>query len=127
MPETSPIQPGRLREAREYLGLTREDVAKVLPCPPQFIESLENGTTGRIKGKVVRRLMKLYRRPLWWLCGETRFQPSQDTLRKVENLTPGDREAVLDFMEFLQDAGAPPSRKAVPRPVAAPDGTEEET
>lgn len=110
MPDHDAVQPGRLREAREYLGFTREQVATVLHCSPLLIEAMENGTAGP-GPELAAKLVNLYRRPLWWLCGETRFQPSEDLLHKVEGLHPGDREVILDFAEWLQDAGPAPRRE----------------
>lgn len=108
------IQPSRLHEAREYMGLTLEQVAGKLGCPVQLISELETGAS--YPGPPVAiRLGRLYRRPRWWLCGETRFQPSRGLLRKVEGLMPGDREAVLDFAEWLQGACLPrPVKRDVP-------------
>lgn len=100
MPE---VVPARFREAREYIGLTVQDVATAIPCSPLLIEALEAG--GADPGpEMLDRLGRLYRRPVAWLLGETTFQPSPGVLRLVKNLGDGDREAILDFAEFLQGA-----------------------
>lgn len=100
-------QPARLAQAREYVGFTVEQVAAALDCAPLAIAMLEAGTAAPDE-TMLERLARLYRRPVTWLQGETTFRPSPNLLRKVENLHPGDREAILDFAEWLQDAGPPP-------------------
>jgi transcriptional regulator with XRE-family HTH domain len=105
MPERMPnILPGRLLEAREYLGFTREEVASATDGQAGLIAELEAGGT-TITGEQLRKLSRLYRRPIAWFSDEYPYQPSEGLLRKVEHLTPGDREAVLDFAEFLAGAG----------------------
>ncbi len=100
------VSADRLREARVYLGLNRDDVSGAMDRERRWVDDIENGRQA-ITGEELRKLSRLYRRPVAWLCGETTFQPSPEMLRQVENLTEGDREAVLDFAEFLQGAGGP--------------------
>ena len=98
------IQSSRLREARDYVGFTREDVARACGWDVDRIITLEDGTGGPMTGLELRKLARLYRRPVAWFSGESRYQPSADLLRHVEDLHPGDREAVLDFAEWLAGA-----------------------
>lgn len=107
------VQAGRLREARELLGLTRDDVASATGWHVDRVITLEDGTGGPITGLELRKLSRLYRRPPAWFSGETTFNPGTDLLRQVEDLHPGDREVVLSFAEWLQDAGPaePPRRQ----------------
>lgn len=94
----------RLREAREYIGLGRERAAEALGCSLLLVESLENG--GAEPGpEMLERLGRIYMRPVAWFRDESGFTPSPELLRQVERLTPHDREAMLDFAEFLQGAG----------------------
>lgn len=104
----SGVKPERLREAREYLGFTREDVAGAMGWDAARLAALEDGAGGRLTGEELRKLSRLYRRPVAWLSGEDTFRPGGDLLRQVEPLSEHDREAVLDFAEFLQGAGPPP-------------------
>ena len=108
MADDPPILPARLLEAREYLGFSVDQVARALSCSPLIIEAIEAGEA-KLPGEMLRKLSRLYRRPVAWLQGEVLFQPSPELLREIENLTPGDREAILDFHEFLHDAGPAPA------------------
>ena len=97
----------RLREARVYLGFNRDDVSGAMGRERRWVDDIEHGRR-QVTGEELRKLARLYRRPVAWLCGESSFQPSPDMLRQVENLTEHDREAVLDFAEFLEGAGPAP-------------------
>jgi transcriptional regulator with XRE-family HTH domain len=110
LPDTR-ILPGRIRDAREYLGISLSQAADALGWAIGLLARIEAGEA-TITGEQLRRLMRLYRRPLGWFTGESRFTPDQALLRKVENLSEHDRSAVLEFAEFLQGAGKParPSR-----------------
>ena len=59
----------RLKEAREYVGLLQEDVASALGIPRASVSALESGKR-RVTGLEVRRLARIYRRPVGWLLGE---------------------------------------------------------
>ena len=100
-------EPSRLQQAREYLGVSHEQAAEALGWPVATLVQLEQGDT-TITGEQLRKLSRLYSRPPGWFTGEFEFEPGADVLRMVENLTEGDREAVLDFAEFLQCAGPAP-------------------
>src|ERR1035437_10055843 len=60
---------GRLREAREVLGLTQEDVAGALRIPRTSVIAMEAGRR-KVTGLELRRLGRLYRRPIEWLLGD---------------------------------------------------------
>jgi transcriptional regulator with XRE-family HTH domain len=91
----------RIRQAREYLGFSVAQAAERLRCAPMLLEAIEAGTADP-GPEMLAKLGKLYMRPVAWLKGEFRFDPSSVLVCGTEDLTPGDREAVLDFAEFLQ-------------------------
>lgn len=103
------VSADRLREARVYLGFSRDDVSRAMGRERRWVDDIEHGRQ-RVTGEELRKLSRLYRRPVEWLQGETAFQPDAGLLRQVENLAEGDREAILDFAEFLQGAGPMPGR-----------------
>jgi len=109
-----PVKADRLREARVYLGFNRDEVAAAMGRERSWVDDIEHGRT-QVTGEELRKLSRLYRRPVGWLQGQAEFQPDAGLLRQVENLTEGDREAILDFAEFLHGAGpapVPPAEQA---------------
>ena len=101
----------RLREARKYIGLLQEDVAEVLGIPRASISAVETGKR-RVSSLELRRLARLYRRPVGWLLGEEPQETDFSTplFRATAVLSEGDKEQVLRFAEFLAGAGRPSSR-----------------
>ena len=98
----------RLREAREYIGLLQEDVATALDIPRASVSAIESGKR-RVSSLELRRLGRLYRRPVAWLLGEEDAEIDMDTplRRATETLSDQDKEQVLRFAEFLAGAGRP--------------------
>jgi transcriptional regulator with XRE-family HTH domain len=117
-PETpEPVELGRrLREAREYLGLSQEQVADHLGIPRPSVSTIEAGKR-RISFLELKRLADLYRRPLSYFSGEEIPEVDETTdalFRAAKELSATDREQVLRFAQFLRTAGPAraPSRKA---------------
>lgn len=107
----------RIRQAREYVGFTVEDVAGYLGWSPVLIEGIEDGTVTPDEGRLAA-LGKLYGRPIVWFRGESRFEPGPGITRMLEDVKhPGDREAILDFAEWLQGVG--PMRERLRGDIAA--------
>ena len=97
----------RLREAREYVGLLQEDVARALDIPRASVSALESGKR-RVSSLELRRLARLYRRPVGWLLGEDLdIDMSEPLFRATASLSANDKEQVLRFAEFLAGAGRP--------------------
>jgi transcriptional regulator with XRE-family HTH domain len=102
------VKAERLREARTYLGFSLDDVSGAMNRERRWVDDIENGRQ-RITGEELRKLSRLYQRPVAWLCGESKFEPGPGIMRMLEDVKDaGDREAILDFAEFLQGAGPPP-------------------
>lgn len=100
----------RLKEAREYIGLLQEDVATALGIPRTSVHALEAGKR-KVTGLELRRLARLYRRPVGWLLGEedVNLNDAEPLFRAAAALSDTDREQVLRFAEFLAAAGKPGS------------------
>jgi transcriptional regulator with XRE-family HTH domain len=98
----------RLREAREYIGLLQEDVATALGIPRTSVHALEAGKR-KVTGLELRRLARLYRRPVGWLLGEEEIElnDAEPLFRATSALSEEDKEQVLRFAEFLAAAGKP--------------------
>lgn len=97
----------RLREAREYLGLSQEQVAEFVSIPRASVSEMEAGKRG-VNGLELRRLGRLYRRSVAWLLGEDETVAIDGALfRATATLSDQDKEQVVKFAEFLAGAGSP--------------------
>lgn len=98
----------RLREARETLGLTQADVADALGIPRTSVIAMEAGRR-KVSGLELRRLARVYRRPIEWLLAEE--TPATDAnhalFHATATLTEDDKAQVLRFAQFLASAGSP--------------------
>jgi transcriptional regulator with XRE-family HTH domain len=98
----------RLRQARETLGLTQADVAGALGIPRTSLLAIEAGRR-KVTGLELRRLARIYRRPIEWLLGgEPPAVNAEDALfHATATLSADDKAQVLRFAQFLASAGAP--------------------
>ncbi|MDR0417785.1 MAG: helix-turn-helix transcriptional regulator [Propionibacteriaceae bacterium] len=102
----------RLRQAREYLDFTQEEVAAALGCARTTVTDIESGRR-KVSAAELSRLAKLYNRPAGWLLGEQELASAgvEGALyARVRELSDEDREQVLRFAEFLATANARPPR-----------------
>lgn len=103
----------RLRESREYLGLSQQEVADLLGLSRPAITHMEAGKR-KVSTLELRELARLYRRPFEWLVGEASDRNvaddelTQALYRTTRELSDRDRAQLLRFAEFLSDAGGPP-------------------
>jgi transcriptional regulator with XRE-family HTH domain len=109
---------GRLRQAREYFGLSQEAVAEVLGVPRASVSAMEAGRR-KVSSLELRDLARLYKRPLDWFYSDATEPITEDEavsalFRATRNLTQEDKEQVLRFAEFLKGAGQAPPRRRSP-------------
>jgi transcriptional regulator with XRE-family HTH domain len=110
-----PIELGRrLRDAREFLGLSQEQVADFLGMPRPSVSAMEAGKR-RVSFQEMNRIAQLYRRPLSYFSGDDVNEgdaTSEALFRATQDLSSTDREQVLRFAQFLRNAGPakPPPR-----------------
>ncbi|WP_226920592.1 helix-turn-helix transcriptional regulator [Georgenia subflava] len=105
----------RIREARESLGLTQEEVSGALGIPRTSVHAMETGKRG-VSALELRRLARLYQRRVEWLLGEDEAPVAAADgalYRATRDLSIEDKDQVLRFAEFLA-AGAVPRG---PRPT----------
>ncbi|SRR5712691_459846 len=104
----------RLREAREFLGLSQESVADALGVPRASVSAMESGRR-KVSSLELRDLANLFRRPLEWFYGGAEPIPEDETVtalfRATKGLTTQDKEQLLRFAEFLKGAGQAPARR----------------
>lgn len=94
----------RLRQAREYLGLSQEEVAQQMGLPRPAVSQIEHGNR-RVDAIELSKFAKLYQRPVSYFTGEEPVgEPPQIELlkRAASELSDKDRDEVLRFAEFLR-------------------------
>src|SRR6266576_192621 len=99
----------RMKEAREYLELSQDEVAKVLKVPRSAISLMEAGQR-KVDAIELQKLAEIYQRPVGFFIGETAspapiLEAVQHLARAASILTDQDREELLRFAEFLQARG----------------------
>ena len=99
----------RLRESREYLGLSQEFVAEKLGIPRASISAFETGKR-KVSSLELKQLAHLYKRSVSSLLEEDEFaqevQQADATIhalfRTAQKLSEKDREQLLKFAQFLR-------------------------
>ncbi len=96
----------RLREAREYLGFSQEEVAAFLGVPRSALSLMETGQR-KVDALELKKLAGLYKRPVGYFTGEETEDISigadvKHLARKVSDLSPEDREELSRFADFLR-------------------------
>jgi transcriptional regulator with XRE-family HTH domain len=105
----------RIREAREYLGLSQEFVADQLGIPRASVSAIETGKR-KVGSLELKELARLLRRPVSYFLGEGADEvEGEETFRALyrtaRSLSEQDREQVLRFAQFLRHAGKMPLRE----------------
>jgi len=95
----------RLKEAREYLGLSQEEVARKLGIPRAAVSLIESGQR-KIDALELKKLASVYQRNVADLTGDAAPPPANtrfDLLKRaVAELSIEDQSEVLNFAEFLR-------------------------
>jgi transcriptional regulator with XRE-family HTH domain len=98
----------RLKQAREYVGLKQEDVAKKLGIPRSALSNIEAGTR-KVDAIELAQMAKLYQRPVAWFTGEDPSAASNKMPEEVAHvaraaaaLSQQDREELARFADFLR-------------------------
>lgn len=94
----------RLKQAREYLGLSQEHVAQTVGLPRPAVSQIENGNR-RVGAIELQKLAKLYQRTVGYFTDEEPIAeaPQIELLKRAAaELSEQDRDEVLRFTEFLK-------------------------
>src|SRR5580698_3596341 len=96
----------RLRQAREYLGFSQEEVATFLGVSRSALSLMETGQR-KVDALELKKLASLYKRPVGYFTGEETEDISfgadvKHLARKVSELSPADREELGRFADFLR-------------------------
>ncbi|PDT35659.1 transcriptional regulator [Rhizobium sp. M10] len=95
----------KLRESREYIGLSQDEVANRLDIPRTALSNIE---TGQRKVDVIelRKLATLYRRPVSYFTGDADPSeipaPVQHLARTASKLSSNDLQELSRFADFLK-------------------------
>jgi transcriptional regulator with XRE-family HTH domain len=97
---------GTLKQAREYLALSQDEVAKAVGIPRAAISLIESGQR-RVDALELKKFAAIYQRPVTYFTGEGHTHPSlpaevEHLARAAANLSSKDREELAQFAEFLQ-------------------------
>lgn len=105
----------RLREAREYLGVSQEFVAKQTGIPRAAISAIENGKR-RVEALELNALAALYKYPVTYFLEGALEEPAsiRAIAREAAALTDRDREQVLHFAQFLKAYGQAQANRSAP-------------
>lgn len=96
----------RLREAREYLGFSQDQVATFLGVSRSALSLIETGQR-KVDALELKKLAGLYKKPVGYFTGEEAEETSfgadvKHLARKVSELSPDDREELGRFADFLR-------------------------
>lgn len=104
-PDVEAVELGkRLKQAREYIGVTQEEAAKHLEVRRSAISEMEAGKRG-VGALEIKQLASLYQRPMGWFAGEVEAPTADDVgflARTVSELSENDRTELANFAEFLR-------------------------
>lgn len=105
----------RLKEAREYLGLSQEFVAEKLSIPRASVSAIETGKR-KVSVLELRAFARLYKKPISFFIGQeqsvdetSESETVQALFRATKRLSEEDRQQVLRFAQFLRAAGRAPT------------------
>jgi transcriptional regulator with XRE-family HTH domain len=94
----------RLKDAREYLGLSQQEVAAALKLPRSAVSLIESGQR-RVDSVELKALARLYQRPVSYFTGDEKAPLiSSDVAllaKQVSKLSDRDKDELMRFTEFL--------------------------
>lgn len=94
----------RLKEMREYLALSQEEVAQMMGIPRSAVSLIESGER-RVEALELKRFAQIYQCPLEQLTGAAREEEGNREIaylaRAAAKLSPKDREELMRFARFL--------------------------
>jgi transcriptional regulator with XRE-family HTH domain len=104
----------RLRQAREYVGFSQDEVASFLKVPRTAVTNMESGQR-KVEALELKRLAELYRQPVGHFTGEDEASASLPAdvahlARKAAKLSVKDREELGRFADFLKLRATPGSQ-----------------
>lgn len=99
----------KLKEAREYLGLSQQEVADATGIPRSAVSLIESGKRS-VVAQELTALARVYQRPTAHFTGEEQVEYPADVnmlARQASTLSEKDRSELLRFTEFLMQRSQP--------------------
>lgn len=94
----------KLKDAREYLGISQEEAAKVADISRSAISLIESGQR-KLDAVELMELAKLYQRPMAYFTDDSyTLTPEEEAsflARNIKKLSENDRKELIKFAEFL--------------------------
>lgn len=94
----------RLKQAREYLDLSQDEVAKAVGLPRTAISLIESGQR-KVDAIELKRLAALYQRSVSYFTGDVPTDELPEDIehlaRAAKKLSARDRQELARFAEFL--------------------------
>ena len=99
-----------LKQAREYLELSQDEVARTVGLPRAAISLIESGQR-RVDFLELKRLAEIYQRPVTHFTGEQNIGTAlpkdiEHLARTASKLSEQDRRELARFAEFLRSRRA---------------------
>ena len=98
----------RLKEAREYLGISQEESSKEANIPRSAISLIESGQR-KLDSVELCALAKLYQRPVSYFTEESKPEMTNEEIsilaRNFSSLSENDKKELMQFAEFLSQKG----------------------
>jgi transcriptional regulator with XRE-family HTH domain len=102
----------RLKDTREYLGLSQQFVSEQTSIPRSAISDIERGVR-KVESLELKKLSRVYRYPVEYFLGDDSEADNaaadagtvQALARAAGDLTKEDQEEVLRFANFLKHYG----------------------
>jgi transcriptional regulator with XRE-family HTH domain len=100
----------RLREAREYLQLSQDEVARAVGLPRAAISLIESGQR-KVEALELKKFAQIYQRPVSYFTGSDQKKPQlpaevEHLARKAAELSGRDRAELARFADFLKSRAA---------------------
>ena len=94
----------RLKDAREYVGFSQEEVSELVGISRSAISLIESGQR-KVDSLELKTFARIYGQPVSYLTGDDeRLEAPPDIqalARQVSKLSAADRDEVLKFAEYL--------------------------
>lgn len=93
----------KLRKAREYMGLTQEQVANILNLGRDAILRIEKGTR-KIDAEELKKLSQLYKISMNEIMEDKEYTSNEQAFaRGFEELSEKDKKEILDLIKFKNE------------------------